>query len=315
MLSPAPPVRRSVLVTSLAAAAALAILLALGTWQVQRMTWKEALIATLEQRLAASPAALPPARDWARLDAGRDEFLRVAFTGAFQNDKEALVYTTGSSMRSDTSGPGYWVFTPARLGRRPHRHGEPRLRAGGPPGPGDAPRRPRSPGSVDIVGVLRWPEPPGLFTPAGEPARNIWFARDSAAIAAAKGIADAAPFYVEMESPVPPGGLPHPGPVQPSLPEQPLRLRAHLVRPRRGARRRLRGLDGWALARAELAAFRRNSRLVIAGLVPATPIIWHGCASLIGVAGTSPAMTPNQKNTRKLNTMNEPGRAYIRTAT
>ena len=58
----------------------------------------------------------------------------------------------------------------------------------------------------------------GLFTPAGDPARNIWFARDSAAIAAAKDVADAAPFFVEMESPVPPGGLPHPGPVQPSLP-------------------------------------------------------------------------------------------------
>ena len=38
------------------------------------------------------------------------------FAAQFQNDKEALVYTTGSSMRSDTSGPGYWVFTPARLG-------------------------------------------------------------------------------------------------------------------------------------------------------------------------------------------------------
>jgi surfeit locus 1 family protein len=74
------------------------------------------------------------------------------------------------------------------------------------------------PGDVDIVGVLRWPELPGLFTPAGEPQRNLWFGRDSTAIAIAKGIADAAPFYVEMESPVPPGGLPHPAPVRPNLP-------------------------------------------------------------------------------------------------
>src|SRR6201995_1887059 len=115
MLSPAPPVRRSVLVTSLFAAAALAILLALGTWQVERLKWKEALIATLEERLAAPPVAPPPARDWGPLDPARDEFLRVGFAGTFENDKEALVYTTGSSMRIDTSGPGYWVFTPARL--------------------------------------------------------------------------------------------------------------------------------------------------------------------------------------------------------
>jgi surfeit locus 1 family protein len=217
MLSPAPPVRRSVLVTSLVVAAALAILLALGTWQVERLKWKEALIATLEERLAAPPVALPPARDWSTLDAGRDEYLRVAFTGEFQNDKEALVYTTGSSMRSDTSGPGYWVFTPARLadGRTVVVN-----RGFVPEGRQDSGTRRDGivSGDVDIVGVLRWPELPGLFTPAGEPQRNLWFGRDSTAIAIAKGIADAAPFYVEMESPVPPGGLPHPAPVRPSLP-------------------------------------------------------------------------------------------------
>jgi surfeit locus 1 family protein len=217
MLNPAPPVRRSVLVTSLFAAVALAILVALGTWQVQRLTWKEALIATLEERLAAPPVALPPARDWETLDAGRDEFLRVALTGQFENDKEALVYTTGSSMRSDTSGPGYWVFTPVRLaggravvvnrGFVPEGRQDPASRRDG-----------LVSGDLDIVGVLRWSESPGLFIPAGDPARNLWFARDSTAIAAAKGIADAAPFYVEMESPVPPGELPHPAQVRPSLP-------------------------------------------------------------------------------------------------
>jgi hypothetical protein len=34
-----------------------------------------------------------------------------------------------------------------------------------------------------------------------------------------------------------------------------------------------------------------SSCLVMAGLVPAIPIIWH-CAILIEIAGTSPAMTP-----------------------
>ena len=66
--------------------------------------------------------------------------------------------------------------------------------------------------------MLRWSEPPGLFTPAGDPGHNIWFSRDSSAIAAAKRVPNTAPFYVEMESPVPPGGLPHPGRVMPSLP-------------------------------------------------------------------------------------------------
>jgi surfeit locus 1 family protein len=206
-----------VLTTSLLVAGALAILLALGIWQLQRKTWKEALISTLERRLAAAAVALPPPAQWGTLEAGRDEFLRVAFPAEFQNDEEALVYTTGSSMRRDASGPGYWVFTPARLG-----DGHIVMANRGFVPEGRQNKATRGDGAVsghiDIVGVLRWPEPPGLFTPAGDPARNMWFSRDSAAMAAAKNLADAAPFYVEMESPVPPGGLPHPGLVLPSLP-------------------------------------------------------------------------------------------------
>jgi surfeit locus 1 family protein len=212
-----PPARTGVAVPSLAAAIALAILVALGLWQLERKDWKEALISTLEQRLAATAVALPPPARWDTLEAGRDEFLRVAFPAEFQNDKEALVYTSGSSMRSDTSGPGYWVFTPARLG-----DGRIVMVNRGFVPEGRQNQATRRDGAVsrrvDIIGVLRWPEPPGLFTPAGDPVRNIWFNRDSTTIAAAKNVADAAPFYVEMESPVPPGSLPHPGRVLPSLP-------------------------------------------------------------------------------------------------
>jgi cytochrome oxidase assembly protein ShyY1 len=65
---------------------------------------------------------------------------------------------------------------------------------------------------------MRWPETPGLFTPAGDPGRNLWFARDPAAMAAAKGLGAVAPFYIEQESPSVPGGLPQVGKLQPSLP-------------------------------------------------------------------------------------------------
>jgi len=39
-----------------------AVLIALGTWQIERKAWKEGLIAAMTERLAASPAALPPKR-------------------------------------------------------------------------------------------------------------------------------------------------------------------------------------------------------------------------------------------------------------
>ena len=208
--------RHGVLAPSLAAAMALAVLVSLGLWQLDRKAWKESLIATLEQRLSAAPVVLPPPAEWPRLTATQDEFLRVAMTAEFLNDREALVYTGGSTLREATGGPGYWVFTPARLaggalvmvnrGFVPDGKRDPEVRPGG-----------QVAGPVNMVGVLRWPEQPGLFTPAGDPARNIWFARDSTAMAAAKGISSA-PFYVELESPEPPGGLPHAGRLQPNLP-------------------------------------------------------------------------------------------------
>ena len=209
--------RRGLVVPSVLALLGLAVLLGLGTWQVERKAWKEALIATIAQRLAAAPVPLPGRAQWARLDAASDEFRRVVFTATFLNDQEALVYTTGSSLRSDVTGVGYWVFAPARLadgalvmvdrGFVPEGRRDQKTRADG-----------QVAGPTEVVGVLRWPDPVGLFTPAADPKANLWFVRDPAAMAAAKGIGPVAPFYVEQEGPLPPGGLPRPGSLHPSLP-------------------------------------------------------------------------------------------------
>jgi surfeit locus 1 family protein len=189
---------------------ALAVLIALGTWQLQRKAWKEALIATLDERLAAPPEPLPPPATWPTLDRDDAEYRRVAFTATFDDSKEALVYAAASAFRPDVSGPGDWVFTPARLrdgrvvminrGFVPQNLANPATRLGG-----------RLSGPVAITGVLRWPDTPSWFTPRDEPGHNLWFLRDPAAIAAAKELGDVAPFYVEQETPVPPGGYPQPG--------------------------------------------------------------------------------------------------------
>ena len=208
--------RRGALIPSVAALAAFVALVSLGMWQLDRKAWKEGLIASIEQRLAAPPVALPAASTWPQLTAAQDEFLRVAVRAEFLNDREATVYTIGSSMRDGAGSPGYWIFTPARLdnggvvmvnrGFVPEGKRLPLTRPDG-----------EIRGPVNVVGVLRWPEAAGLFTPAADPGRNIWFSRDSNAIAAAKGI-HAAPFYVELESPDPPGGLPRTGRLHAVLP-------------------------------------------------------------------------------------------------
>jgi surfeit locus 1 family protein len=215
-VTPTASLRRGLVLPSIATACAFAVLVGLGTWQVQRKAWKEGLIATVSERFAAPPVALPQPADWARLDPATDEYRRVRFAAELLNDKEALVFTTGSSLHGGEAAPGYWVFTPARVldrivmvnrGFVPEDRKDPATRAQG-----------QVAGPVDIVGVMRWPEQPGLFTPAAEPGKNLWFSRDSTAMAQAKGLDPVAPFYIEQESPPAPGGLPRAGKLQPSFP-------------------------------------------------------------------------------------------------
>lgn len=196
---------------------ALGVLVALGTWQLERLQWKEALIAALDARLAAKPTDLPPRERWPQLDAATDEFRRVSFPAEFLPGEEAFVYTSGSSLRPDVSGPGYWVFSPARLiggslvvvnrGFVPEGKRNPDTRQQGQPA-----------GVVEIVGAMRWPEQRGSFTPQDEPEKNLWFDRDPAAMAAARHWGTVAPFYIDMEAPQVAGGLPKVGPLKASLP-------------------------------------------------------------------------------------------------
>lgn len=193
-------------------------LIGLGTWQIQRKAWKEGLIAALDAQLAAPPVALPSPASWPRLDRKDDEYRRVTFNAEFDNGKEALVFAAPSTFRPDISDPGYWVFTPARLA-----DGSTVMVNRGfvPDGRQDPASRPQGQTTrpVEIVGSMRWPEAHHWFTPADEPAKNLWFSADPQAIAAAKGLGAVAPFYVEEESPVPPGGLPKPGKLVVTLPD------------------------------------------------------------------------------------------------
>ena len=107
---------RNPLLPGLAALAAFLVLVGLGTWQLQRKAWKDGLIATLSERLAAPPLPLPDRAQWPELDRDRFEFTRVRFPAEFVHDREALVYSVGSTLRTGApTGPGYLVFTPARL--------------------------------------------------------------------------------------------------------------------------------------------------------------------------------------------------------
>ena len=194
------------LIPGAAALASLVVLFGLGTWQLERKAWKETLIATLDRRLNDAPAALPPPSEWTAMRPENSEFSRVRLRVEFPKAGDALVYTSGSAIRDDVKGAGYFVFSPARL---PNGQQVVINR-------GFVPDRayPAVAGAVDIVGALRWPEAGSAFVSDHDAAGDVWMVRDPAAMAQRKGWGAVAPFYVEQEAPVPPGGLPHPAPLK-----------------------------------------------------------------------------------------------------
>lgn len=202
--------RRGLLVPGIFALLGFAVLVGLGTWQIERKAWKEQLIEVLRQRAAAAPIPLPPREAWDTLKSDSDEFKRVTFRAVFDHSQEAYVYTVGSTLRPDVTEPGYWIFTPAKLpdgsvivvnrGFVPQVRQDPRTRPEGQAG-----------GEIQIIGAIRWPEQRGYFTPQDDPLRNVWYLRDHRAIAAAKGWRAMGPFFIDQEAPPAPGGLPRVG--------------------------------------------------------------------------------------------------------
>jgi cytochrome oxidase assembly protein ShyY1 len=195
----------------------LALFVSLGVWQLQRRTEKHALIAALTERLAGEPAALPTPAQWGTLSPARDEFRRVRFAATYEQAADAMVYSSGSAIRGDISGPGTWAFLPARLPdgetvvidagfvpntmqeRSAQDHAVSGLVTGEP---------------VTLTGYLRFPEQAGLLTPAENLAKRLWFTRDHLAMARILGWGEVAPFYIDLETPVPASGAPKPGPLE-----------------------------------------------------------------------------------------------------
>jgi surfeit locus 1 family protein len=205
-----PRALRGMVVPAAAALAGFVVLVGLGMWQLERKEWKEALIATLERRLAEPPVALPPAARWPHMTAESAEFLRVRLLVEWLRDRDAaLVYTAGSTLRDDVTSQGYFVFAAARaLGA-----GTVVINRGFVPDK----TYPHASGVQEIMGVLRLPEQPSWFVAAHDAAGVVWHVRDHRAMAALKGWGEVAPFYVEQEAPVPPGGLPHPATLKVNL--------------------------------------------------------------------------------------------------
>lgn len=207
---------RPLLAPGLASLVALAILLALGFWQLERKAWKEGLIAQIESRAHGEPGDIVAEARWPGWRAEDDEFRRVRLTGTFLHDKEVPVHGLLSAQRGSPV-QGYYLFTPLRLasgaavlvnrGFVPSELRNPARRDDTPPAD-----------EVTITGLVRASETRGLFMPENKPARDQWFVRNVAEMAGIHGIERIAPFWIDASSVPNATGWPRPGQTRLTIP-------------------------------------------------------------------------------------------------
>lgn len=144
-----------------------AILLSLGTWQTQRLAWKEQVIADISALIAADPVPLPENPTEAA-----DEYRNVTLTGAIGGN-EVLVFAPVENL-----GIGYRVISTMLAGDRAVlvdlgfvEQGSPEV------------QHSRMAEAVTVTGNILWPDDVTSSTPPPDSRTGVWYGRDVAGIA------------------------------------------------------------------------------------------------------------------------------------
>ncbi len=212
---------------SLAALAGLAVLIGLGSWQLQRKQWKDRLIAQIESRIKAPPMALDrfvgahvraplqSASGGAALDPSA-EYTRIRVGGPLLRQHQRHLYAPDQRL-----GPGYHLYVPlvserrrlviVNLGFIPQQLKSPAARP-------DGARN----STVEVVGLVRLPGRQGLFTPNHDVKGNSWYWRDldGMAVGLPPG-STVLPFFIDAQTIAPAvGPWPKPGVTRLRLPNR-----------------------------------------------------------------------------------------------
>lgn len=131
----------------------------LGFWQLQRLQWKQGILAEIDYKLTSAPVSVP-----ATLDRDADRYMRVAVSGELDVRELHVLTSNGTA--------GYRIIAALALddGRRILVE-----RGFVPQSQKDAAR---TTGAITGTGYLMWPDETDKYTPAPERDENLWFARN-----------------------------------------------------------------------------------------------------------------------------------------
>ncbi|MBY6068089.1 SURF1 family protein [Leisingera aquaemixtae] len=162
---------RRVIFLLIISGAGLAVLIGLGSWQLQRKAWKEDILETIAERIAGEAAEMLPETP----DPETDKYRPVRLKGEI-GAAELHVLTSIKDI-----GPGYRVISPFTLedGRR--------ILIDRGFVPVKEKQAARLSGPAAIEGNIHWPQETDSYTPAPDLAGNIWYARDTGQMAAQLG--------------------------------------------------------------------------------------------------------------------------------
>lgn len=199
--------KRELIKLTVATLVGLAILIGLGMWQLQRLEWKEGVIARIEARTARRPVTLERATEIAK-ERGHPNYYPASVTGSFHHARERYLYAF-----SLDGQPGWHVITPLETvegdvvlvdrGFVPESLRDPSSRALG-----------QIDEVVTVTGFIRMPEEASIFIPDNDPKANQWFSRDLSAMSGSMfpgGAVQVSPFFLEAKASDVPGGWPQGG--------------------------------------------------------------------------------------------------------
>ncbi|MCI2398911.1 SURF1 family protein [Aliiroseovarius subalbicans] len=176
-------------ITFILSVAVLAVFLSLGTWQMQRLHWKEGVLEEIDAAILAGPVALP-----AQPDPESHRFLPVVATGDMGSEELHVLVSTRDH------GAGFRIIAPFDTGDRRIMVDRGFVRV-------TAKDAERLTGAMQVTGNLHWPDERYESTPPNDPASNYWYAREVAVMAAAL---NTAPVLIIARSSTDPAILPLP---------------------------------------------------------------------------------------------------------